>query len=151
MNSVPPPSSRETIDSVIEAYRQAVFDRDVDAFMLLYAPNARVFDAWSVWSHESTDAWRGSVDGWLSSLGDERVRVTAEDVQVWGERPLLIASAVFRYAAISTAGVELRALQNRLTWALRADGEAWKIVHEHTSLPVRPEDAKAIFQRPPAS
>ncbi len=135
----------EPVNTVIEAYRQAVFDRDVEAFMLLYAPGVRVFDAWSVWSYEGAEAWRVSVDGWLSSLGEDRVRVTVQDLQVHGERPLLVASAVFRYAAISSSGVELRALQNRLTWALRQEGDAWKIVHEHTSLPVRHEDAKAIF------
>ena len=137
----------ESVNSVIDAYRQAVFDRDVDAFMRLYEPGARVFDSWGVWSYEGADAWRDSVDGWLSSLGEDRVRVTVEDLQVWGERPLLVASAVFGYAAFSREGHELRSMQNRLTWALRLDGESWKIVHEHTSLPVRPEDSKAIFKR----
>ena len=125
----------EPVNSVIEAYRQAVFDRDVDAFMRLYEPGARVFDAWNVWSYESAGEWRGSVEGWLTSLGDERVRVTAEQVQVRGEGPLLIVSAFFRYAAISSEGVELRAIKNRLTWALRSDSETWRIVHEHTSVP----------------
>jgi ketosteroid isomerase-like protein len=88
------------------------------------------------------------VHGWFTSLGDERVQLTAEDVQVHGEAPLLVASAVIRYAAIDRAGQELRALQNRLTWALRLEGEVWKIVHEHTSMPVGHADAKAMFVRP---
>ncbi len=125
----------ESVNGVIAAYQQAVFDRDVDALMRLYDPGVRVFDAWSPWSYEGAHAWKGSVEGWLSSLGDERVRVTAEEVQVHGEPPLLVASAVFRYAAISSAGLELRSVRNRLTWALRSEGEAWRIVHEHTSLP----------------
>ncbi|MGQ0798561.1 MAG: YybH family protein [Pseudomarimonas sp.] len=138
----------QPVHRLIEAYRRAVFERDVDAFMRLYDPSARVFDAWDVWSYESADAWRVSVDAWLSSLGDERVQVTAADVQAHRVSPLLVASAVFKYAAISSTGQELRALQNRLTWVLRAEGDGWKIVHEHTSLPVGHEDARAIFQRP---
>jgi uncharacterized protein (TIGR02246 family) len=137
----------EIVQSLIEAYRQAVWDRDVDAFMRLYHPEVRVFESWEAWSHEGASAWRESVQGWLTSLGEDRVRVTVEDVQVWGDRPMLVVSAVFRYAAISSAGAELRSLQNRLTWALRPDVQAWRIVHEHTSLPVREGDAKAIFHR----
>ena len=110
-------------------------------------PDVRVFNSWNVWSHEGAKAWRTSVHDWLTSLGEDRVRVTVEDIQVLGERPMLVASAVFRYAAVDNRGAELRWLQNRLTWALRPDVQAWKIVHEHTSLPVRGEDAKAIFQR----
>lgn len=137
----------EIVHDVIEAYRQAVFDQDTDAFMRLYNPDARVFDSWETWSYESAAAWRKSVHDWLSSLGQDRVRVTVDDVRVWGERPMLVVSAVFRYAAFSSTGVELRSMQNRLTWALRPDSDSWKIVHEHTSLPVRAEDAKAIFKR----
>jgi ketosteroid isomerase-like protein len=143
--------SHQVVDAVIESYRQAVFDRDVEALMRLYDPDARVFDAWNAWSYEGADAWRACVHGWLSTLGEDRVRVTAEDVQVRGEAPLLVASAVFRYAAIDPEGRELKAMQNRLTWALRFDGLGWKIVHEHTSMPVGHEDAKALFERPSAA
>jgi len=136
------------VSGMIEAYRVAVFNRDIEALMRLYDPSVRVFDTWDVWSYEGADAWRASVHAWLSTLGDDRVRVTVEDVQVLGESPLLVTSAVFRYAAIDGSGQELRALQNRLTWALRFDGETWKIVHEHTSMPVGHEDGRGMFVRP---
>lgn len=139
--------SEAAVNTVIDAYREAVFNRDADALMRLYDASVRVFDAWDVWSCEGADAWGVSVHGWLASLGEDRVRVTTEDIQVHGAAPLLVASAVFRYAAFDPAGQALRALQNRLTWALRWDGEAWKIVHEHTSMPIAHEDAKAIFER----
>jgi ketosteroid isomerase-like protein len=137
----------ESVASILASYQRAVFDRDVDAFMRLYDPSVRVFDTWGAWCYENAAAWRTSVHGWLSSLGDDRVRVTVDDVRVLGEKPLVVVSAVFRYAGISSAGVELRSMQNRLTWTLQY-GEAWKIVHEHTSMPVSPDDSKAIFHRP---
>jgi hypothetical protein len=46
---------------------------------------------------------------------------------------------------------ELRAMQNRLTWALKPAGSAWKIVHEHTSAPMGFKDSKVILQREKAS
>jgi uncharacterized protein (TIGR02246 family) len=139
-------NTEDAVHQVIDAYRQAVFDRDAEAFLRLYELGARVFDAWEVWSYEGAESRRASVTGWFDSLGDERVRVTVEDVQVLGEPPWVVATAVFRYAAFSSAGVELRSMQNRLTWVLRAQGDGWKIVHEHTSMPVG-SDTKAIFKR----
>jgi ketosteroid isomerase-like protein len=38
-------------------------------------------------------------------------------------------------------------MQNRFTWVLRRDGDAWRVVHEHTSVPVSLDHAKAILQR----
>jgi ketosteroid isomerase-like protein len=42
-------------------------------------------------------------------------------------------------------------MQNRLTWTLRPEGSGWRIVHEHTSVPLGFNDAKAILQREKAS
>jgi ketosteroid isomerase-like protein len=38
-------------------------------------------------------------------------------------------------------------MTNRLTWALRKTGGAWKVVHEHSSAPIDFESAKAMLQR----
>jgi ketosteroid isomerase-like protein len=47
---------------------------------------------------------------------------------------------------LSADGDELRAMNNRLTWALRktAGGE-WKIVHEYTSAPIDVETSKVML------
>jgi ketosteroid isomerase-like protein len=132
---------------LIETYRQAVLVCDLEAFMRLYDPKVRVFDAWGVWSHEGADAWRKAVEGWFSSLGDERVRVIAEDVEVKGNAGLCTVSAIFTYAGFSAAGKELRAMQNRLSWVLERQGSDWRIVHEHTSAPISFDESKAILQR----
>jgi len=28
---------------------------------------------WETWLYDGRDAWRGMIEGWFSSLGDERV------------------------------------------------------------------------------
>jgi ketosteroid isomerase-like protein len=38
-------------------------------------------------------------------------------------------------------------MHNRLTWALKQENGAWKIVHEHTSAPVDFKTSKVILQR----
>lgn len=115
--------------------------------MHLYAPNARIFDAWGVWSYEDAAAWRQAVDGWFTSLGTERVKVTFEDVRVIADRDFAGVSTVVTYAGVSAEGEALRAMQNRLTCVLRVSGHVLRIVHEHTSAPVGFEDMKAILQR----
>jgi ketosteroid isomerase-like protein len=139
------------VAEVIEAYKLAVPGQDVDAFMQLYDPNVRVFDAWGVWSYEGAAAWRKAIEGWFSSLGSERVKVTVDDVQILGGQGLGVVSATFTYAGFSAEGKALRSMQNRLTWALKSEGAGWKIVHEHTSAPLGFGDGKAILQRQSAS
>jgi ketosteroid isomerase-like protein len=136
---------------VLEAYKAAVYERNVDAFLSLYDPEARVFDTWEIWSYEGTAARRSAIAQWFASLGTERVKVIFDDVQVTVGQDLAVVSALGAYAAISTDGKELRSMQNRFTWALKLEGNTWKIVHEHTSTPIRSSDTKAIFHREKAA
>jgi uncharacterized protein (TIGR02246 family) len=137
----------QSVTSVIDAYKQAVRDKDVAAFMALYADDVRVFDTWAVWVYEGAASWRKAVASWFSSLGSENVRVTADDVRVVGTPALAVVSAIFTYAGLAADGRELRAMQNRLTWALAQHGASWKIVHEHTSAPIAPDHATAMLTR----
>jgi len=131
---------------ICAGYQRAVHDKDVAAFLGLYHPSARVFDTWGVWSYDGVKDRRKVVEQWFGSLGEERVAVTFDRVQttVTGELATLTARVV--YAAISASGAELRSMQNRLTWVLQSDGAAWKIIHEHTSVPLGP-DLKGLLAR----
>ncbi len=40
------------IARVLRSYESAVLAKDIEAFMRLYDPKVRVFDAWGVWSYE---------------------------------------------------------------------------------------------------
>jgi ketosteroid isomerase-like protein len=124
-----------SIAQVLESYKAAVHAKDVDAFMRLYDPGARVFDAWGVWSYEGAQAWQRAVEGWFDAVTTSETRGSA------------VVSAVVTYVGVSAQGEELRSMQNRLTWALRVSGHVLRIVHEHTSAPIGFEDQKAILQR----
>src|SRR4051794_23833721 len=114
--------TEKSIARILESYKSAVFARDVDAFMRLYDPSVRVFDAWGVWSYESSAAWQRSVEGWFTSLGTERVKVTFDDLQTTPGREFALLSAIVTYAGVSAQGEQLRAMQNRLSWVLRTTG-----------------------------
>ena len=138
--------TEKSIARVLQSYAAAVLAADVEAFMRLYDPRVRVFDAWGVWSYEGSAAWRRAVEGWFGSLGNEKVKVTFDDVQTSAGRESSMVTAVVTYAGVSAEGRELRAMQNRLTWVLRTTDDL-RIVHEHTSAPIGFTDSKAILQR----
>ena len=103
----------------METYKSAVFAKNVETLMHIYDPSVRVFDAWGVWSYEGIDAWRLAAEGWLKSLGTERVKVAFEDVKTTVSREFAYVSAIVTYAGVSETGEPLRAMQNRLTWVLK--------------------------------
>jgi ketosteroid isomerase-like protein len=135
------------IARILGIYESAVFKKDVEAFMRLYEPSVRVYDAWGVWSYEGSEAWQRAVEGWFTSLGTERVRVTFDEVQTWMGKDVSSVSAIVTYAGFSAEGEQLRAMQNRITWVLRTIGHVPRIVHEHTSAPLGFNDSKAILAR----
>jgi ketosteroid isomerase-like protein len=138
---------QKQVQQALDTYKSAVLAKNAETFMHLYDADVRVFDTWGVWSYEGAAAWRIAVEGWFASLGSETVRVTFEDVKITAEPGFASLSAIVRYAAHSAQGDELRALQNRLTWVLKARGHVLRVIHEHTSAPIGFEDMKALFNR----
>jgi uncharacterized protein (TIGR02246 family) len=132
---------------VLDAYRAAVHDRDLDAFAACYDRDVRVFDMWGAWSYEGIEAWRGMAREWFGSLGSERVAVEVDDVQVTAGTDLAVLSGFITYAGLSADGARLRAMQNRLTWTLALRDGTWRVIHEHSSAPADFATGKVTPQR----
>jgi ketosteroid isomerase-like protein len=139
----------ESIEHALEGYAAAVRAKDVDGFVALYADDARVFDMWERWSYDGADALRGMAEEWLGSLGDEQAAVEFDGVQTVVGDEVAVAHAFVTYKRLSAEGTELRAMTNRVTWALqKTAGDRWKIVHEHTSAPTDFETGKVQLKKP---
>ena len=136
-----------SIRAALAAYEAAVLAKDVEAFVAIYAEDARIFELWGTWEHDIT-SWREMAKGWFAFLGDQRSVVTAHDVRTQVSGDMAMLSASLTYAAIDAGGQPLRSLDNRLTWVLRQRDGRWQVVHEHTSVPLAHEDGKGIFKRP---
>jgi ketosteroid isomerase-like protein len=137
-----------SVARVIEGYKAAVAARDIDAFMRLYDPAVRVFDAWGVWSYEGGAMWQVAIEGWFASHSTDRLKVSFEDVDSVTTPAFASVTAVVTYAVVSASGEQVKAMQNRLSWVLKTSGHVRRIIHEHTSAPVGFEDGKAILRRP---
>jgi uncharacterized protein (TIGR02246 family) len=135
------------IEELLNRYRDAVYAKDVDAFVSLFDDGVSVFDMWGRWSYDGADAWRATVTEWFGSLGDERVVVEFSDVRTVAGDDVAAAHAFVTFKGLSADGDELRSMNNRLTWVLRKTNGVWKVVHEHTSAPIDFETAKVMLQR----
>ena len=137
----------QPIRAVLAAYQAAVLAKDVEAFVSIYADDARIFELWGTWEHDIA-SWREMAKGWFAFLGDQRSVVTAHDVRAQVSGDMAMLSASLTYTAVDAAGQDLRSLDNRLSWVLRQRGGRWLVVHEHTSAPLAHEDGKGILKRP---
>ena len=137
----------QPIRQALAAYQAAVLAKDVEAFMAIYAEDARIFELWGTWEHDIA-SWREMAKGWFAFLGDQRSVVTVHDVRTQVSADMGLLTANLTYTAVDAGGTPLRSLDNRLSWVLRQRGGRWVVVHEHTSVPLAHEDGKGLFKRP---
>ncbi|OWQ47400.1 hypothetical protein CDL60_08145 [Roseateles noduli] len=126
----------DPVQTFLRDYAAAVFDRDLRRFLDLYADDIQVFDSWNRWEYAGRADWGGMIAAWFEGIQDVRVRVTAKDVKAWYDAQVAGGSATLEFAALDADGQPLRATENRLTVLLRNEGDTWRVVHQHTSVPV---------------
>ena len=134
------------IENLFSAYKNAVYNKDLEAFTAIFDENIHVFDMWA-WTFQGLDSWSEMARGWFGSLGDEKCVVTFEDIRVEAGEDLALATAIARFAAVSSTGEEIRHLLNRFTWVARKKNDGWKIIHEHTSGPADHQTLQVQLRR----
>ncbi len=133
--------------SLFETYKNAVFQKDIEAFASIFDEDVQVFDMWGQWTYDGLAAWKEMAKGWFTSLGTDRDVVTFDNIQMQETGELATATAFVRFTAVSEKDEELRYLENRLTWIARKKNGKWGILHQHTSGPVDFETMKVILRR----
>jgi uncharacterized protein (TIGR02246 family) len=134
-------------EDVADAYVAAVRAKDVEAFLSLYTDDVRTFDLWSVWTYDGKEAQRAMVEEWFGSPDTSpQVAVEFDEMRTEVGDGVASLSAFLTFRGLDADGNEERSMNNRLTWALRKDGDGWKIVHEHTSAPAG-EGGKVSLKR----
>lgn len=133
---------------ILDSYKQAVFNKDLPAYLALYSEDAIIFDMWGpAWDFGGPAAWREVTEEWFASLGPDSVRVDFFHVHEQSEGALAVISAFVRYTAVSPEGKTLRAMDNRLSLVLAGHNGGWKIVHQHTSAPLDGTSMKVSLER----
>jgi ketosteroid isomerase-like protein len=135
----------KAILQVLDTYRLAVYEKNVEKFISIYDQNVIIFDMWNEWSYKGIDAWRGMVIDWFGSLGNERVIVEFNNPQIISEQSIAFVHSFVTFKAVSSEGNVLRSLQNRFTFVIKNMAGTWKVLHEHSSSPLDFATQKAIF------
>lgn len=122
----------------LQAYADAVHRKDAPALAALYADDAVIFDAWDAWLPPLPGAAGvlAMATAWFASLGTASVQVSFSEVVSHTVADMAHVSAFVTYTAVSAQGQAMRAMTNRLSAVLACTGGGWRVVHEHTSVPV---------------
>ncbi len=134
------------IKDFFDSYTRAAWDRDADAMIALYHEELTVFDMWDTGRITDSQVWKTILRDWLSSLGEEQVRVGFEDIMVQESGELGFAHALITFAAIAPDGTILRSMKNRITLGFTKTPAGWKVAHQHTSAPVSSENLVGILE-----
>ena len=92
-------SANDPFVKMLDAYRDAVFAKDIEAFVRLYDTDVHAFDMWGEWSLRGIAAWRRMAEGWFGSLGDERVLVSFDAVGSFVDAAMVCGYATVTYSA----------------------------------------------------
>lgn len=121
------------VQSLLDSYSQAVKTRDIEGFLGIYDKAVTAFDAWDEWQYTGLHNWRAVPTDWFTEPGDDVFDAKFRDVYVEGDGDLLVVRGLIDYTS-EQMGPSV--MTNRFSWIVKViDGE-YKIIHEHTSLPV---------------
>lgn len=120
-------------------YKQSAWDKDIKSMIGLYDDNVVIFDMWALGYLTGIKDWSVVIKDWLGSLGDEKVNVTFEMIEVHEGETAGFGSALITYQAISIDNTILRSMRNRITVGFIKEKDEWKVRHQHTSAPINSE------------
>jgi len=133
------------IEDFFKIYQNAAWHKDTTAMINLYDKQAVIFDMWDTGYMTDPTAWSKIIIDWLGSLGEEKVKVEFEMVQIFQSGTVGFATALILFQAISSEDVVVRAMKNRITLGFSKVGDEWKVVHQHTSAPISSDELTAIL------
>ncbi|NHM31951.1 YybH family protein [Neobacillus terrae] len=136
------------VHDVLENYKSAVYEKDIERFLSTYASDIHIFDCWGSWESSGISQWRETVIEWFKGLSEEGVllKVDFNDLVIEENSNIAFVYCAVTFAAHHPNSREiLRQMTNRFTIGLRKENESWTITHEHSSLPINMETGKGLF------
>lgn len=134
---------QSTVQSVIDRYVAAVKASNADALISLYAADAHIFDMMEPFERHGLDAARTMIERWLGHEGATQ-QCEFEDLHMTESGDLASVRAAVRYGETLSDGTH-HGVVTRATWTLQRIGDDWKIVTEHTSVPLSEKDMQPMY------
>jgi uncharacterized protein (TIGR02246 family) len=123
----------DELERMIHAWTQAVQVRDADAAVAGYADDVRNFDLAPPLQHAGRKTIRDNLQGWFATFSGP-VGSELRDLKIETGGDLAFAHGFNRIHGKRTDGSET-SVWIRLTLCFQKTGGAWKVTHEHTSVP----------------
>lgn len=133
------------IEDFFKIYQNAAWEKDTKSMINLYHEETIIFDMWDQGYIANSSEWTKIITDWLGSLGDEKVKVEFEMINIHQSDNIGFASALIQFQAISGEGLILRSMKNRITLGFKKFEEGWKVIHQHTSAPISSNGLTAIL------
>jgi ketosteroid isomerase-like protein len=134
----------KTIQEYFSIYKQSAWTKDSERMISLYDDNVVIFDMWRQGFQTGVAEWSVAIKNWLNSLGEERVNVIFEMIELHEADNVAFGSALITFQAISPDNAVNRSMKNRITLGFIRKEQQWKVIHQHTSAPVN-TDLQAIL------
>jgi ketosteroid isomerase-like protein len=125
-------------------YKQSAWDKDTESMIALYHTDVVIFDMWMQGYQTGLAEWSNVIKEWLGSLGEEKVNVIFDMIEIHEGNDVGFGSALITYQAISINNAIVRSMRNRITLGFVKQDNEWKVVHQHTSSPIN-SDLQAIL------
>jgi ketosteroid isomerase-like protein len=119
------------IRALFQRLRAAHAERDAEGILACYSPDARLFELAPPLGRRGQE--RGQLQAWLDSW-DKPVRLTDQGSELDIEGDLAVSTGYLRFEG-AKAG-EDQSLWFRTTSVLRRAPDGWRIVHDHSSVPM---------------
>ncbi|TCP52595.1 SnoaL-like protein [Tumebacillus sp. BK434] len=138
-----------TVQDVLDHYKTAVYEKDLEQFLAAYASDFHIYDCWNDWACTDSSQWRSGTKEWFDELTQEGVllHVEYDDLVVEENANLAFVRCTVTFAAYNESNEKLRQISNRFTFGLRKEHDSWAIVHQHSSLPISTDTGQGIFTR----
>ena len=123
-------TDRTEIEGLFEQLAKAHADRDADAIVGVYAPDAVIYDLAPPLGRRGIN--RDKIAAWLAGW-DGPIVIEARDVNLTVDRDVAFVSALNRMRGRQSGRGQ--DLWFRSTMGLRKTNGRWRIVHDHSSVP----------------
>ena len=133
------------IEDFFKIYQNAALNKDTTSMINLYDNHAVIFDMWDQGCLTNPEEWHKIIFDWLNSLGEEKVKVEFEMINIHQSGNVGFASALISFQALSSDDAVLRSMKNRITLGFSKFEDGWKVIHQHTSAPIGSNGLTAIL------
>ena len=126
--------SRSDIKELLEAWSAAIRTKDIERLMSLYAPGIVYFDVTPPLQHKGRDAVRQNFERWFERFSGD-IGMQIHDLHISMSGSLATALMLHRTTGLQENGQRVDYWVRATVSCQRLDG-AWRITHEHVSLPI---------------